>query len=72
MQQSRKTNHHHHDSSNIRKWVHRCNEKEIDGIISKIHGHKPIKITDDIEKKDCKLLAGYISKELNLVIDKPC
>ena len=27
------------------------NEKGIDGIVSKIHKHKPIKITDDIEKK---------------------
>lgn len=40
----------HHDS-NIRKWIHRFNEKGLDGIISKIHKHKPIKITDDIEKK---------------------
>ena len=59
----------------------------MDGIVSKIHKHKPIKITDDIEKKvveiavknprDCyhlsfstwslRVLAGYISKELNLV-----
>jgi transposase len=41
----------HHDS-NIRKWIHRCNEKGLDGIISKIHKHKSIKITDDdIENK---------------------
>ena len=40
----------HHDI-NIRKWIHRFNEKGIDGIISKIHKHKSIKITDDIEKK---------------------
>jgi transposase len=39
----------HHDT-NIRKWIHRFNEKGIDGIVSKIHKHKPIKITDDIEK----------------------
>lgn len=76
----------HHDI-NIRKWIHRFNENGIDGILSKIHKHKPIKITDDIEKKvieiavknprDCyhlsfstwslRVLAGYISKELNLV-----
>ena len=76
----------HHDI-NIRKWIHRFNENGIDGILSKIHRHKPIKITDDIEKKvveiavknpiDCyhlsfstrslRVLAGYISKELNLV-----
>jgi hypothetical protein len=29
----------HHDN-NIRKWVHRFNEKGIDGIISKKYGHK--------------------------------
>ncbi len=38
----------HHDS-NIRKWVHRFNEKGLDGIASKVHKHKPTKITDDIE-----------------------
>ncbi len=36
---------------NIRKWIHRFNEKGIDGITSKVHKHKPIKITDDVEKK---------------------
>jgi Winged helix-turn helix len=40
----------HHDN-NIRKWIHRFNEKGLDGVLSKIHKHKPIKITDDIEKK---------------------
>jgi len=43
----RATNRH---DSNIRKWIHRFNEKGLDGIVSKIHKHKPIKITDDIEK----------------------
>jgi transposase len=76
----------HHDV-NIRKWIHRFNEKGIVGIISRTHIHKPIKISDNIEKKiveiavknsrDCyhlsfstwslRVLAGYISKELNLV-----
>jgi transposase len=76
----------HHDV-NIRKWIHRFNEKGLDGIVSKIHEHKPIKITNEIEKKIVKImatnprtdyglpfstwslrvLAGYISKELNLV-----
>jgi transposase len=41
-------NHHDH---NIRKWIHRFNEKGIDGIISKKHNHKQHKFTDDIEKK---------------------
>ena len=36
----RATNRH---DSNIRKWIHRFNEKGVDGIISKIHKHKPIK-----------------------------
>ena len=40
----------HHDN-NIRKWVHRFNEKGIDGIISKKHNHKKYKFDDDIEKK---------------------
>ena len=40
----------HHDV-NIRKWIHRFNEKGIDGIVSKIRRHKPIKISDEVEKK---------------------
>ncbi len=76
----------HHDA-NIRKWIHRFNEKGIEGIISRKHMHKPIKISDNIEKKiveiatknprdyyeipfstwSLRVLAGYISKELNLV-----
>src|SRR4051812_48641466 len=78
----------HHDN-NIRKWIHCFNEKGIHGITSKIHKHKPIKITNDIEMKIVKIvtknprkdydglpfstwsslrvLAGFISKEMNLV-----
>ncbi len=76
----------HHDV-NIRKWIHHFNEKGIEGIISRKHIHKPIKISDNIEKKivdiatknpreyyglpfstwSLRILAGYISKELNLV-----
>ena len=76
----------HHDI-NIRKWIHRFNEHGIEGIISKIHTRKQLKITDEIEKKivdmatknpredyglpfstwSLRILAGYISKELNLV-----
>lgn len=44
----RATNHH---DINIRKWIHRFNEKGIDGIMSKLHKHKPIKLTVEIEKK---------------------
>jgi transposase len=40
----------HHDN-NIRKWIHRFNEKGVEGIISKIHTHKSIKFTDAIEKQ---------------------
>jgi len=40
----------HHDI-NIRKWIHRFNEQGIEGITSKIHKHKSLKITAEIEKK---------------------
>ncbi len=76
----------HHDT-NIRKWIHRFNEKGIEGITSRKHMHKSLKITDKIEKKiveaaaknpredyglpfstwSLRVLAGYISKEMNLV-----
>ena len=42
-------NHHDH---NIRKWIHRFNEKGIDGIISKKqHNHKQHKFDNNIEKQ---------------------
>jgi transposase len=37
----------HHDL-NIRKWIHRFNEKGIDGIISKKHSHKQHKFYNNI------------------------
>jgi len=40
----------HHDN-NIRKWIHRFNEKGIDGIISKKHNHKQQKFDNNIEKQ---------------------
>ena len=40
----------HHDL-NIRKWIHRFNEKGIDGIISKKHNHKQHKFDNDLEKQ---------------------
>src|SRR3954464_12526040 len=46
-----------HDS-NIRKWIHRFNEKGLDGIVSKIHEHKPIKITNDIEKRIVEIVTN--------------
>jgi transposase len=39
-----------HDN-NIRKWIHRFNEKGIDGILSRKHIRNAHKITDDIERK---------------------
>jgi len=48
-QQIRKiTNHHDH---NIRKWIHKFNEKGIDGIISKKHNHKQYKFDNNMEEK---------------------
>src|SRR6185437_8259893 len=40
----------HHDN-NIRKLIHRFNEKGIDGITSKKHNHKQHKFDNDIEKQ---------------------
>ena len=40
----------HHDN-NIRKWIHRFNEKGIDGIISKKYSHIQYKFDDDMEKQ---------------------
>src|SRR4051794_18687096 len=39
-----------HDN-NIRKWIHRFNEKGIDGIMSKKHSHIQYKFDDDVEKQ---------------------
>ena len=39
----------HHDV-NIRKWIHRFNEKGIECIVFRKHMHKPIKISDNIER----------------------
>jgi transposase len=44
----RATNHH---DINIRKWIHRFNEHGVDGIMSKLHKHRSIKLTVEIEKK---------------------
>ena len=49
VQQIRKIiNHHDH---NIGKWIHKFNEKGIDGIISKKHNHKQYKFDKDMEEK---------------------
>ena len=39
-----------HDIS-TREWIHRFNEKGIDGIASKIRRHRPIRVTAEIEKQ---------------------
>jgi len=55
----------HHDI-NIRKCIHRFNEKGIEGIISKIYIHKPVRITDDIEKKIIEIATKNPRKEYGL------
>lgn len=59
----RATNHH---DINIRKWIHRFNEKGLDGIVSKIHEHKSFKITNDIEKKIVEIATKNPRKEYGL------
>jgi transposase len=46
----------HHDI-NIRKWIHRFNEKGIEGIIPRKHRHKPVKIPVDIETKIVEIVS---------------
>jgi|SRR5215203_3320383 len=55
----------HHDS-NIRKWIHRFNEKGIGGITSKIHKHKSIKISDDIENRIVEIVTKNPRKDCGL------
>jgi transposase len=63
----------HHDI-NIRKWIHRFNEQGVEGIMSKLHKHRSIKLTVEIEKKIVEIASknpreGYgLSTLLNLVI----
>jgi transposase len=59
----RTTNHH---DSNIRKWIHRFNEKGIDGIAFKVHKHKPTKITDDMENKIVKIVTKNARNDYGL------
>ena len=60
----------HHDN-NIRKWIHRFNEKGVEGIISKIHTHKSIKFTDAIEKQIVEIATRnprkYYEKNRNVI-----
>ena len=48
----------HHDN-NIRKWIHRFNEKGIDGIISKKHNHKQHKFDNNIEKQIVDIASSH-------------
>lgn len=40
----------HHDV-NIRKWIHRFNDQGVEGIVSRIHKHRSIKVTPELENK---------------------
>ena len=48
----------HHDN-NIRKWIHRFNEKGIDGIMPKKHNHKQHKFDNDIEKQIVDIASSH-------------
>ena len=54
------TNHHDH---NIRKWIHRFNEKGIDGITSKKRNHKQHRFDDEVEKKIAGIAASSNPRE---------
>jgi len=55
----------HHDV-NIRKWIHRFNEHGVEGIVSKIHIHKPVKITTEIERKIVEIATKNPREECEL------
>ena len=57
------TNHHY---NNIRKWIHRFNEKGIDGIVSKKHVRNVHKITEDIERKIVEISTNDPRKKYKL------
>ena len=64
VQEIRKITNHH--DNNIRKWIHRFNEKGIEGIISKIHKHKSIKFTDSVEKQIVEIASKNTRKHYGL------
>jgi len=55
----------HHDN-NIRKWIHRFNEKGIDGIISRKHIRNAQKITEDIENKIVEIASNDSRRKYKL------
>ncbi len=44
----------HHDV-NLRKWIHQFNEYGVEGIVSRIHKYRSIKVTAEIEKKNVEV-----------------
>ena len=58
------TNHHH--DIDIRKWIHRFNEKGIEGITSKIHAHKSIRIDTEMEIKIVEIATKDPRKDYEL------
>lgn len=54
-----------HDN-NIRKWIHRFNEKGIDGIVFRKHIRNAHKITDDIERKIVEIASNDPRKKYRL------
>ena len=66
----------HHDN-NIRKRIHRFNEKGIDGIVSRKHLRNAHKITEDIERKIVEIATNNPQKSpktkiLYMVIMSTC
>jgi transposase len=55
----------HHDI-NIRKWIHRFNDKGIDGIVSKKHNHKQYKFDIDLEKKIVQIASSNPREDYGL------
>lgn len=55
-----------HNDHSIRKWIHRFNEKGIDGIISKKHNHKEHKFDNDIEKQILGIASSNPRKDYGL------
>jgi transposase len=59
----RATNHH---DNNIRKWIHRFNEKGIDDIVSKKHTHKQHKFDNAIEKQIVDIASSHPRDDFDL------
>ena len=55
-----------HQDNNIRKWIHRFNEKGIDGIVSRKHVRNAHKITEDIERKIVEIATNNPRKKYKL------